>query len=345
MSSLLEIDDLKVYHATPRGLLRAVDGVSLRIGEGEILGLVGESGCGKSTLARCVVGLTNPTAGSLAVDGRSDHAAMNRPARARTIQMIFQDPVSSLNPRHCVGDVLDLAFRMRGLTGRSERQARIDALIRRVGLTPDHLARFPHEMSGGQCQRVGIARALAMEPRLIVCDEPVSALDVSVQAQVLNLFLDLQNSLGLSYLFISHDLSVVRYVSTHIAVMYLGRIVEVGPAEAVWHGHRHPYTRALMSSAPTVDISGERLMLSGDVPSPVSPPSGCAFRTRCPFAEEICASKTPLLAPVASGHLAACHFADRLFARSTSTHHGKEDRHAPQASRRGADRPEPAARY
>lgn len=224
--------------------------------------------------------------------------------------MIFQDPINSLNPRKRVGQMLDHAFRLRGIADAADRRRRILALAERVGLADYHLERFPHELSGGQCQRVGIARALAMEPKLVVCDEPVSALDVSVQAQVLNLLIELHESLGLSYLFISHDLSVVRFLSTRIAVMYLGRFVEIGEAESVWSNHLHPYTSALLGAGDVRSAEAAGVKITGEPPSPVSPPSGCAFRTRCPLAKPICSEQAPALRRLLPGHEVACHFAD-----------------------------------
>jgi oligopeptide/dipeptide ABC transporter ATP-binding protein len=308
MTSLLVVDDLKVHHKTARGMLRAVDGVSLEIEEGDVLGLVGESGCGKSTLARAVTGLTNPTSGHISGTVREG----GRRQRARAVQMIFQDPIGSLNPRQKIGRTLDQAFRLGGVREPEERRRRIVELLRQVGLPEDYMHRFPHELSGGQCQRIGIARALAMTPKLVVCDEAVSALDVSVQAQVLNLLLKLQRDRRLSYLFISHDLGVVRYVSKRVAVMFMGKVVEIGPVEAVWSDHRHPYTRALVDAAPGRELALDRLELTAEVPSPVNPPSGCNFRVRCPLAREVCAQRVPALEVVSPGHFAACHFPDAL---------------------------------
>ena len=311
MADILTTTDLKVHHTTPRGPLRAVDGISIRIAKGETLGLVGESGCGKSTLARCVVGISTPTSCSIEVAGiELGGGRAGRLARARAVQMVFQDPSGALNPRLTVGRLIEEPLGVHRLGSRSERQARVREIATQVGLSDYHLPRLPHELSGGQRQRVSIARALALNPSLLVCDEAVSALDVSVQAQVLNLFLDLQKTLGLAYLFISHDLSVVRYISHRIAVMYLGRIVEIGPAEEVWKRRAHPYTKALVNAIPDEAVRRENVqLLEGDVPSPVNPPSGCTFRTRCPLAQARCADEAPLLRDIGGGLSVACHFA------------------------------------
>ena len=314
MTTVLQTQDLKVHHKTPRGMLRAVDGISIHIEAGETLGLVGESGCGKSTLARCIVGISHPTEGSLMLEGVKDESSRaGRFRRARAVQMVFQDPSGSLNPRLSVGRIIEEPLMVHRMGSKAERRKRVEEIARQVGLAPYHLKRFPHELSGGQRQRVSIARALTLEPGLLVCDEAVSALDVSVQAQVLNLFLDLQKRLGLAYLFISHDLAVVRYISHRIAVMYLGRIVEIGPAEAVWSRRNHPYTRALVNAIPDEMARREKAnLLEGDVPSPVNPPSGCAFRTRCPHAQARCAEEVPLLRDRGEGLAVACHFAEEI---------------------------------
>lgn len=312
MVDILTTTDLKVHHTTPRGPLRAVDGISIRIAKGETLGLVGESGCGKSTLARCIVGISTPTSGAIHVAGVGlGSGRAERLARARAVQMVFQDPSSALNPRLGVGRLIEEPLGVHGLGARSERQARVREIAAQVGLSDYHLARFPHELSGGQRQRVSIARALALNPSLLVCDEAVSALDVSVQAQVLNLFLDLQKTLGLAYLFISHDLSVVRYISHRIAVMYLGHVVEIGPAEEVWRRRAHPYTKALVNAIPDEAVRREDVqLLEGDVPSPVNPPPGCTFRARCSMAQARCAAEVPQLRDIGGGLSVACHFAN-----------------------------------
>jgi oligopeptide transport system ATP-binding protein len=292
-------------------VVHAVDGVSLAVRQGESLGLVGESGCGKSTLGRCLVALTPVTSGRVVMRGHETSAMSRRALRAvrHDMQMVFQDPFASLNPRRRVESIVGLT-----LPGdRRQRARRVRELLELVGLRPEHARRFPHEFSGGQRQRIGIARALAPEPSLIVADEPVSALDVSIQAQVVNLFADLQDRLGLSYVFIAHDLSVVRQVSDRVAVMYLGKIVEVGPTEDVVNRPMHPYTEALLSSVPRPVVDGregrERIVLRGDVPSPVSPPSGCRFHTRCRYATERCAVDEPLLIERGGlGQSVACHY-------------------------------------
>ena len=294
-------------------LVRAVDGVSLQVWPGETVGLVGESGCGKSTLGRCLVRLYDVTAGRLLFRGTdiSRHGARQlRPVR-REMQMVFQDPYASLNPRRRVGDLIAEPLRVHGRRSRAEIAARVAELMGLVGLSPDQLERFPHEFSGGQRQRIGIARALALEPRLIVADEPVSALDVSIQAQILNLLEDLQDRLGLTYVIIAHDLSVVRQVSDRTAVMYLGSIVELGVTEELYRAPAHPYTQALISAVPVPDVdrgARQRIVLLGDVPSPTDPPSGCRFHPRCRFAKDRCKTERPALRAIADGRRVACHF-------------------------------------
>lgn len=312
---LLRVDDLTKHFKTPAGTVHALDGVTLEVAAGETLGLVGESGCGKSTLGKTLVRLYEPDSGHIELCGRDiSHLGRSalRPLR-RQMQMIFQDPYASLNPRSTVSRILEEPLIVHGTHGRAARKERVAWLMQRVGLRPEQGARLPHEFSGGQRQRIGIARALALSPKLIICDEPVSALDVSVRAQVINLLADLRDELGLSYLFISHDLSVVRHVADRIAVMYLGRLVETGPAVEIWSRPRHPYTQALLSSVPSTrpDRQRTRVELKGDLPSPLAPPSGCRFRTRCPLATAICAAETPLMLKVAPGQLAACHHVDR----------------------------------
>ena len=293
--------------------VHAVDGVSLDIQAGETLGLVGESGCGKSTTGRCILRLIEPTEGEIWFEGRNVTQLDKRSQRAltRDMQIIFQDPFASLDPRMQVGRIIGEALVIHRLARNArERQDRVVQLLETVGLHPDHLHRFPHEFSGGQRQRIGIARALAVNPKLIVCDEPVSALDVSIQAQVINLLEDLQRQLGLTYLFIAHDLSVVEHISARVAVMYLGRIVEVAPSRALYTMPRHPYTEALLSAVPIPDptVQRKRIVLKGDVPNPIQPPPGCHFHPRCPRAEARCRTEAPVLRDMADRHQVACHF-------------------------------------
>jgi oligopeptide/dipeptide ABC transporter ATP-binding protein len=304
----------------PVGNVYAVDGVSLTIGPGETVGLVGESGCGKTTVGRCIIRLYQPTAGRVIFDDTdllSADAATLRRSR-RQLQMIFQDPFESLNSRHTVGDILAEPFIIHRVGSAAERAQAVMDLLERVGLAADAAGRFPHEFSGGQRQRIGIARAIALNPKLVVCDEPVSALDVSIQSQIINLLLELQAALGLSYLFIAHDLAVVKHVSDSIAVMYLGRIVEYAAAGELYENPLHPYTQALIAAIPDPDPRARKAslpMLSGDVPSPIHPPAGCHFHTRCPFAKDRCRIESPLLKsflPAGGCHRVACHFAGRL---------------------------------
>jgi oligopeptide transport system ATP-binding protein len=307
----------------PTRWLRAVDGVSLELHAGETLGLVGESGCGKSTLGRAILRLHEPTGGSIRFRDRDvmKLSAAELRAMRRQMQIIFQDPFGSLNPRMTVRAIVAEPMRIHGLLeSPRDEEARVAKLLERVGLRPDQMRRYPHEFSGGQRQRIGIARALAVEPAFIVADEPVSALDVSIQAQIVNLLRDLQEELGLSYLFIAHDLQVVEYISHRVAVMYLGRVVETAPSERLYQDPRHPYTQALMSAAPAVDPEKRRLriLLEGDVPSPLAPPGGCPFHTRCPIAEKgLCDREVPVFREVAPGHRVACHFAERTSQSST----------------------------
>jgi oligopeptide transport system ATP-binding protein len=324
-SPLLEIVDLQKLFPLTQGIVfkktvghvRAVDGVNLTLHRGETVGLVGESGCGKSTVAKLLVALEKPTGGTIRYKGE-DVAKMGGRALKRyrrEVQIIFQDPYGSLNPRMTVGDIVAEGWSVHAdVAPRKGRLQRTQELLERVGLNPDYVNRYPHQFSGGQRQRIGIARALAMQPEVIVCDEPVSALDVSVQAQVVNLLEDLQDDFGMSYLFIAHDLSVVRHLSDRIAVMYLGSVVEEGTEAQVYGSPSHPYTQALLSSVPLHEpaLRGQkdRILLQGDVPSPADPPSGCRFRTRCWKAQDICATERPALIDRGQGHPAACHFAE-----------------------------------
>jgi peptide/nickel transport system ATP-binding protein/oligopeptide transport system ATP-binding protein len=296
----------------PQTMVRAVSDVSLEVGRGEVLGLIGESGCGKSTLGRAILRLHEPTSGRVVFDGVDVTALHAQALKAlrRRMQIIFQDPYASLNPRRTVAEIVGLPLRLHGLASTEEEvRAKVAAMIERVGLKANQLDRYPHQFSGGQRQRIGIARALVSNPDFIVCDEPVSALDVSIQAQIIELLLELKRELSLTYLFISHDISVIGYLSDRVAVMYLGEIVEMGPVEAVLSQPRHPYTQSLMSAVPEVDHPGHRtrVRLKGDLPSPMNPPSGCKFHTRCPLATEVCRSAPPRTEDVGSGHVAACH--------------------------------------
>ncbi|MFN5411680.1 ABC transporter ATP-binding protein [Bradyrhizobium sp.] len=296
------------------GSVRAVDGVSFHIEPSETFGLVGEYGCGKSTTGRCVLRLIEPTSGEIVFDGQSVTGLGGGDLRAmrRNMQLVFQDPFASLNPRMTVGAILGEPFIIHNLvTSASEREDRVASLLVKVGLKAEHMQRYPHEFSGGQRQRIAIARALTLEPKLIVCDEPVSALDVSIQAQVINLLEDLQAELNLTYLFVAHDLSVVEHISDRVAVMYLGRIVELAKASDLYRNPQHPYTKALLSAVPVADPKAkrDRIRLKGDVPSPMNPPKGCHFHTRCPIAEERCRQEAPELREGSNGHFVACHLA------------------------------------
>lgn len=319
---LLEAENLtKHYPAAAvlpwqtRRVVRAVDGVSFQIARGETLALVGESGCGKSTTARLAMGLIEPTAGRVRLDGAdlaTQDARALRQMRQR-MQIVFQDPYASLNPRMKVRDVLEEPLIVHRLGDRTQRRARVDELLDLVQLADFHADRYPHQFSGGQRQRIGIARALAMEPDLVVCDEPVSALDVSIQAQVINLLKDLQARLGLSYLFISHDLAVVKVIADRVAVMYLGQIVEIAPKDKIFAAPMHPYTRTLLAAIPRPDPHYvAKPPLAGDMPNPANPPSGCRFHTRCPYVQELCRNEAPALRELAPGQSAACHFAETL---------------------------------
>ena len=323
---LLRVSGLEKHFPIRKGLLqrvngavKAVDGISFTVNAGETLGVVGESGCGKSTMGRLVTRLLEPTGGSVEFEGVDiTHLSSGkiRPLR-RDIQMIFQDPYSSLNPRHTVGTIVGAPFRLQNVKTEHGVKRAVQDMLELCGLSPEHYNRYPHEFSGGQRQRIGIARALALRPKMIVADEPVSALDVSIQAQVVNLLDDLQSELGLTYVIIAHDLSVVRHVSDRVAVMYLGKIVELADRESLYAAPRHPYTKALMSAVPVPDPrrkgagKRERILLTGDVPSPINPPSGCRFRTRCWKAQDVCATEEPQLATLATGHQAACHFPEQ----------------------------------
>jgi oligopeptide/dipeptide ABC transporter ATP-binding protein len=327
---LLVVQDLKKHFPIKRGVVfqrqvgavKAVDGVSFAVGAGETLGLVGESGCGKSTTGRTVTKLIEPTSGSIRFDGREISGLNRHKMRElrRDIQMIFQDPYSSLNPRHTIGTIVGAPFRIQGVKTEKGVKSEVQSLMERVGLNPEHYNRYPHEFSGGQRQRIGIARAVALRPRLIVCDEPVSALDVSIQAQVVNLLEDLQSEFNLAYIFVAHDLSVVRHISDRVAVMYLGQIMELTDRDTLYEAPMHPYTHSLMSAVPVPDPAKEarrqRILLVGDLPSPINPPSGCVFHTRCPKYREVldesdrtrCRDEVPAFEAKRPGHFVHCHF-------------------------------------
>ncbi|MBB6730741.1 ABC transporter ATP-binding protein [Cohnella zeiphila] len=314
---LIEVGGLrKFFHVGRNRVLKAVQDISFTIAKGETLGLVGESGCGKSTAGRTMIRLYEPTAGSVAFDGTDVTKLPKSKFKAyrRKMQMIFQDPYASLNPRLTVLDIVGEALDIHGLAGsRAERKRRVERLLEAVGLNAEHASRYPHEFSGGQRQRIGITRALAVEPAFVVCDEPISALDVSIQAQIVNLLIELQKKMGLTYLFVAHDLSMVKYMSDRVAVMYLGKIVELARSEDLYADPRHPYTQALLSAIPVPDpdleARKERMILKGELPSPIHPPSGCPFRTRCPAATVRCSEEEPVLREVRPGHRASCHYA------------------------------------
>ena len=317
---LVEVRNVVKHFPVTGGILlreiaqvHAVDEVSLSILPGETLGLVGESGCGKSTLGRLILRLEDPTSGEIFFDGKNilQYSSEEMRALREEMQIIFQDPFSSLNPRKNVAHIVGEPLKVHGVKSRKERDETVLKLLQVVGLGSEHMRRYPHQFSGGQRQRIGVARALALNPRLIICDEAVSALDVSIQAQVINLLQDLQNEFGLTYLFISHDLSVVEHISDRVAVMYLGKVVELADATALYGNPLHPYTPALLGAAPVPDPRRviTHTILKGDVPSPISPPAGCRFHTRCPYAEQICTDHEPELRELATGHTVACHFA------------------------------------
>jgi oligopeptide transport system ATP-binding protein len=324
-SKLLEIQNLKKYFAASTDFfgrhtvtLKAVDDVSFHITRGETLGLVGESGCGKTTIGRTILKLYQPTAGKIIYNGQEITSLDEKKILTyrKKMQMIFQDPYASLNPRMMVGDIIAEPLEIHGLAKGVEKKEIVQELLHKVGLNNEHANRFPHEFSGGQRQRIGIARALAVQPEFIVCDEPISALDVSIQAQVVNLLEDLQHDLGLTYLFIAHDLSMVKHISNRVGVMYLGKLVELASSNELYKRPLHPYTKALLSAIPIPDPQTadkkNRVILEGDVPSPINPPSGCYFRTRCCYARDICQEVTPSFAELEAGHMVACHFAQDL---------------------------------
>jgi oligopeptide/dipeptide ABC transporter ATP-binding protein len=320
--ALLQVRNLRKHFPITQGILfkrqvgavKAVDGITFDIAHGETLGLVGESGCGKSTAGRTIAKLLEPTSGNIVFNGSdiTDYSrSQMRPLRSE-MQMIFQDPFSSLNPRHTVGTIVGAPYRVQGSLSDSDIKTRVQGLLERVGLNPEHYNRYPHEFSGGQRQRIGVARAIALQPKLIICDEPVSALDVSIQAQVVNLLEDLQSEFGIAYIFVAHDLSVVRHISDRVAVMYLGQIMELADRDTLYSQPRHPYTHSLLSAVPLPDPDSgsrrERILLTGDLPSPINPPSGCVFHTRCWKAQDRCKVEVPLVREISAGHQIACHF-------------------------------------
>jgi oligopeptide/dipeptide ABC transporter ATP-binding protein len=320
--ALLQVRDLKKYFPITQGIVfqrqvgavQAVDGISFDVGERETLGVVGESGCGKSTAGRTITKLLEPTSGQIIFNGKditNFSVSQMRPMRSE-VQMIFQDPYSSLNPRHTIGTIVGAPFRVQGTLADRDIKPKVQELLERVGLNPEHYNRYPHEFSGGQRQRIGVARAIALRPKLIVADEPVSALDVSIQAQVVNLLEDLQSEFGIAYIFVAHDLSVVRHIADRVAVMYLGKIMELADRDVLYSKPLHPYTHALLSAVPIPDPDNqtrrERILLTGDLPSPINPPAGCVFHTRCYKAQEQCKVEVPAFREVAPGHAIACHF-------------------------------------
>jgi oligopeptide transport system ATP-binding protein len=351
---LLQAEHVVKYFPIKRGVLvqrevarvHAVDDVSLEIRQGETIGLVGESGCGKSTLGRCFVRLFPLTSGKLTFDGEdiSDLSRRGMRPLRRELQIVFQDPYASLNPRKRVGSIVGAPLEIHGIGDRNERRRRVQELLEKVGLSPEHYNRFPHEFSGGQRQRIGVARALALAPKLVIADEPVSALDVSIQAQVVNLLSDLQDEFDLTYVFIAHDLGVVRHVSDRIAVMYLGKIVEISPAEELYERPLMPYTEALLSAVPIPDpresAARERIVLEGDVPSPIDPPSGCRFHPRCRYATGVCSEIEPPLTDYGNGHLAACHHPLNVD-KETLARASVDERRTPEAADESAKPAEP----
>ena len=324
--NLLEVKNLVKYFPVRGGVfsrvrnyVKAVDGISFAVKPGETLGLVGESGCGKSTAGRSILRLIEPTSGEINFEGEDICELSNEELRKRRRQMqiIFQDPYASLNPRMTIGSIVGEPLTIHKVAKGQERKDRVEQLLHRVGLRPEHIRRYPHEFSGGQRQRIGLARALALNPKLIIGDEPVSALDVSIQAQVINLLEDLQKDLGIAYVMIAHDLAVVQHVSDRIAVMYLGKIVELAEADELVSSPKHPYTEALLSAVPVPDptVKTERILLKGDVPSPVNPPSGCRFHTRCPYKEDICEQEEPPMLEMSPAHTVACHLSEKIYGK------------------------------
>ncbi|TDX59040.1 ABC transporter ATP-binding protein [Orenia marismortui] len=321
--TILKVRNLKKHFPIKGGIfgkvvnsVKAVDGLNFEVKRGETLGLVGESGCGKSTTGRLLLRLLEATEGEVIFEGKNIYDLNKKEMRSlrREMQMIFQDPYASLNPRMTIGEIIAEPMKIHKIATGKEAKRKVKDLLERVGLQPNYASRYPHEFSGGQRQRIGIARALAVDPKIIVCDEPVSALDVSVQAQVVNLMQDLQKELGLTYIFIAHDLSVVRHISDRVAVMYLGRMVELSSKDELYNNPKHPYTKALLSAIPIPDPEQkrEKIILEGDVPSPINPPSGCPFHTRCPFATDKCKTEVPQFEEKDDGHFAACHYADEI---------------------------------
>lgn len=312
MQKLIEVKNLRKEFDVGGNTLKAVNDVSFYIKEGETLGLVGESGCGKTTCGRTLLGIYEPTSGEVYYRGKriDNIKGSKRQELKKDMQIIFQDPYASLNPRMTVGDIIAEGIDIFNICTGEERRKKVENLLKLVGLNKEHINRFPHEFSGGQRQRIGIARALAIDPKFIVCDEPISALDVSIQAQIINLLIQLQNELKLTYLFIAHDLSMVRHISDRVGVMYLGRLVEIGEANELYNNPRHPYTKVLMSAIPLPDPDKKLsdVKIKGEIPSPLNPPSGCTFRTRCPIAQEICAKEAPKLVELKEGYACACHF-------------------------------------